>query len=113
METINVVGIFSDAFWYIAPLIVTLTTAIAGFINQQFKIQNDTVKQVIAWALSSLLSVASWLLKFIAFGSPVWVGVVALCIVTGLSSNGFYDIKVIKKFIKSWFPDKVTVQKED
>ena len=113
METINVAGIFSESFWYIAPLIVTLTTAIAGFINQQFKVQNNTVKQVIAWALASLLSVAAWLLKFIAFGSPVWVGVVALCVVTGLSSNGFYDINVIKKFVKSWFPDKVTVQKED
>lgn len=113
METINVVGIFSDSFWYIAPILVTLTTTITGFVNQLLKVQNDTVKQVLSWVVASGVSVAAWALKLIAFGSPAWVGVVALCVVTGLSSNGLYDISTIKRFIKSWFPDKVIIQKEN
>lgn len=115
MEAINVIGIFSDAFWYVAPTIVTITTAVAGFFNQIFNVQSNTVKQVIAWALAAVLSVASWAIGAISFGQPVWVGVVALAVVTGLSSNGFYDIEVIKKFIKSWFPNKaiVKIEKED
>lgn len=112
MEIVNVSGIFSDAFWYVAPVIVTVTTAVAGFLNQVFKVQNNTVKQVIAWAVASVLSVLSWLVGLISFGTPVWVGVVALCVATGLSSNGFYDISVIKKFVKSWFPDSATVKIE-
>ena len=112
MEIVNVSGIFSDAFWYIAPIIVTIATAVAGFFNQVFKVQNNSVKQVIAWVVASVLSVLSWLFGFISFGTPVWVGVVALCVVTGLSSNGFYDISVIKKFVKSWFPDSATVKIE-
>ena len=107
---VNVVGIFSEAFWYIAPILVTLTTAVTGFVNQLFKIEKNWLKQTLAWVFASLFSVAAWALKLIAFGNPVWLGVVALCVVTGLSSNGFYDIKTIKNFIKSWFPDKVTVQ---
>lgn len=111
MGEINVVGIFSDAFWYIAPIIVTLTTAAAGFINQIFKVEKKGVKQLIAWATASVFSVVSWAIGAITFGQPVWLGVVALCVTTGLSSNGLYDIDTIKKFIKTWFPDKVSVQK--
>lgn len=108
MDTvINVAGIFSDAFWYIAPAIVTVTTAVAGFINQLFNVQKNSVKQAIAWGVAAVLSVLSWLIGLISFGTPTWVGVVALCVVTGLSSNGFYDIKAVKKFVKTWFPSKV------
>ena len=113
METINVVGIFSESFWYIAPILVTLTTTVTGFLNQLFKVQSNAVKQILSWVVASLLSVGAWLLKLVLFGNPTWLGVVALCVVTGLSSNGFYDIKTIKNFIKSWFPDEVTVKKEN
>lgn len=111
MLEVNLGGFFSEAFWYIAPTIVTLTTAIAGAINQWFKVESNGAKQAVAWGVAALLSVAAWGLKLITFTQPVWVGIVALSVVTGLSSNGFYDIEVIKKFVKTWFPDKVTVQK--
>jgi hypothetical protein len=42
----------------------------------------------------------------ITFGDPVWLGVVALAIVVGLSSNGLYDIPTIKNWINSWFIKK-------
>ena len=96
-------GIFSQSFWYMAPIIVSLTTTIAGIINQTLNIQKSWGKQAIAWGVASILSVLSWALNFIAFSQPVWVGILALCIVTGLSSNGFYDIPEIKKFINKWF----------
>lgn len=101
MEIIK--GIFSEAFWYIAPLLMTLTVALAGLINGACKISKPVWKQVIAWAIGSGLSVAAWGLKLIEFGNPVWLGIVMLCIVVGLSSNGIYDIPAIKAFVDKWF----------
>lgn len=104
METI--VGIFSESFWYVAPILVTLTTTLAGLINQGLNVKQGWLKQLISWILGSGFSVGAWALKFITFGNPVWLGVVCLCVVVGLSSNGFYDIPTIKNWINSWFVKK-------
>ena len=104
MDTIN--GIFSTNFWYIAPILVALTTSLSGVINQGFKINKGWLKQLISWVVGSGLSVCAWALKFIAFGTPVWIGVVCLCVAVGLASNGFYDIPTIKNFVNSWFNKK-------
>jgi hypothetical protein len=104
METL--IGIFSTSFWYIAPILVTLTTGLSGLINQGFKIEKAWLKQLISWILGAGFSVGAWALKVVTFGTPVWLGVVCLCIVVGLSSNGFYDIPTIKNWINSWFVKK-------
>ena len=104
METL--IGIFSESFWYIAPILVALTTAVAGLINQGFKVKPAWVKQIISWVIGSGASVGAWALKLIAFGNPVWLGVVCLCVVVGLASNGFYDIPTIKNWINTWFVKK-------
>lgn len=101
MEIIK--GIFSEAFWYIAPLLMALTVAVAGIINGAFKITKGMWPQVVAWVVGAALSVCAWLLKLIEFGDPVWLGVVMLAIVVGLSSNGVYDIPTIKAFVDRWF----------
>lgn len=100
MEIIN--GIFSEAFWWIAPILVTLTVALAGVINGWTKAHGFWA-QLTAWLVGSGLSVGAWALKVIEFGDPVWLGVVCLCVVVGLSSNGVYDIPTIKAFVDSWF----------
>lgn len=113
MEIIN--GIFSEAFWYIAPILVTLTTTIAGLINQGViakyvpEKHQAWLKQLIAWVLGAGLSVAAWGIKVIEFGNPVWLGVIALCAVVGLASNGVYDIPFIKNWIDKWFVKKPVV----
>ena len=99
----QMIGIFSENFWYIAPILVTLTVAITGVINNLFNISNGIWPQVVSWVVGTLLSVGTTLLKFITFGTPVWLGVVCLACVVGLSSNGIYDIPTIKKFVDSWF----------
>ena len=104
METI--LGIFSMEFWWIAPILVALTTGLSGVINQGLKIEKAWLKQLISWVLGSGLSVGAWALKMITFGDPVWLGVVCLCIVVGLSSNGIYDIPTIKNWVNSWFAKK-------
>lgn len=101
-----ILGIFSESFWYVAPILVAMTTGIAGLINQGFKVQKAWVKQLISWVLGAGLSVGAWALKVIAFGNPVWLGIVCLCVVVGLASNGFYDIPTIKNWINSWFVKK-------
>ena len=101
MEIIK--GIFSEAFWYIAPMLMTLTVALAGVINGAFKIVTGMWPQIVAWVVGALLSVAAWALQLIQFGDPVWLGVVMLAVVVGLSSNGIYDIPTIKDFVDRWF----------
>lgn len=104
MEIIK--GIFSEAFWYIAPLLMSLTVAIAGIINGAFKITKGMWPQLVAWVIGALLAVGAWALKLIEFGQPTWLGVVALAVVVGLSSNGIYDIPTIQAFVDSWFPKR-------
>ena len=101
MEIIK--GIFSESFWYIAPLLMAATVALAGLINGAFKITKGMWPQIVAWAVGALLSVAAWALQLIQFGQPVWLGVVMLAVVVGLSSNGVYDIPTIKAFVDKWF----------
>lgn len=101
MEIIN--GIFSESFWWVAPILVTMTTALAGLINQGFKVPYAWLKQLISWVLGAGLSCGAWGLKLISFGDPVWLGVVSLCLVVGLASNGFYDIPTIRNWISTWF----------
>ena len=105
METMSVV--FGANFWYIAPILVTITTTLTGLLNQGCKIEKSWVKQLISWVVSSVVSVAAWSLKLLVFGSPVWLGIVSMCLVVGLASNGFYDIPMIKNIVKSWFPTKI------
>lgn len=102
----NIIGIFSESFWYIAPMLMTITVAFSGLINQGFEIKKSWIKQLISWGIGAGVSVAAWSLNMITFGNPVWLGVVALAIVVGLSSNGIYDIPTIKNWINSWFVKK-------
>lgn len=101
MEIIK--GIFSESFWYIAPILMAATVALAGIINGMFKINKGMWPQIVAWVIGALLSVAAYYLQMIEFGNPVWLGVVMLAIVVGLSSNGIYDIPTIKAFVDKWF----------
>ena len=111
----DIMGIFSEAFWYIAPLLVTMTTFIAGLINQGLvdkyvpEKHHAWLKQLIAWVLGSGLSCAAWGLTVITFGNPVWLGVVCLCVVVGLASNGVYDIPFMRGWIEKWFKPKTLV----
>ena len=100
METLY--GIFSESFWWAAPILVTLTVALAGVINGALKTAGFW-SQLVAWLVGTGLSVGAWAIKMVTFGDPVWLGIVALCVVVGLSSNGVYDIPTIKAFVDSWF----------
>ena len=105
----DITGIFSEAFWYIAPILVTMTTFLAGLFNQGVvekfvpEQHRGWLKQLVAWVFGAGLSCAAWGIGVISFGTPVWVGVIALCAVVGLSSNGVYDIEFIHKWIDTWF----------
>lgn len=108
----DITGIFSEAFWYIAPILVTMTTFIAGLINQGLvekyvpEKHRAWLKQLIAWVLGAGFSCAAWGLKVITFGNPVWLGVICLCAVVGLASNGIYDIPFMRSWIEKWFKPK-------
>lgn len=105
----DITGIFSENFWYIAPILVTLTTTITGLINQAIAIKWSEpawLKQLTSWIIGSGIACGAWGVKAISFGEPVWLGVVCLCLVVGLASNGIYDIPFIRTFIDKWFVKK-------
>lgn len=104
METI--LAIFSADFWWIAAILVTLTTTITGTINQGLRINKTWLKQLISWIVSAGLSVGTWAMEITVFADPIWLSIVCLTIVIGLASNGLYDIPTIKNFISTWFTKK-------
>ena len=96
--------IFNDAFWYMAPILVALSTTVTGVINQLFKVANNW-KQPISWFVGAGLACGSIGLGFLGEGIQ-WPSYVAMSIVVGLSSNGIYDIEAIHKCIDGWFTKK-------
>ena len=99
MEVIQ--EIFNSQFWYIAPILVAMSTTVTGLINQWFKIA-DKFKQAVSWGVGAVLSCAAIALGFL--GDNIgWPSYVAMSLVVALSSNGVYDISVIKEFIDKWF----------
>ena len=99
----QLIGIFSENFWYMAPILASITITIAGAINNKFTAIKGFYKQLTSWIVASVLSVGAWLLDFVQVGEPTWVSVIALCAVVGLSSNGIYDIPTIHNWINKLF----------
>lgn len=94
--------IFNETFWYVAPILVALSTALSGVINQGFKISSSTWKQLISWLIGSSISCGAIALGFL--GDDIGIlSYITLSIVVGLSSNGIYDISIIRDFIDKWF----------
>ena len=96
--------LFTTEFWYYAPILSTLTVAIAGAINGKFNITTGFWPQLVAWITGAVLTVAAWFLGFVPLGQPTWLAIVCLCGVVGLSSNGIYDIPFIKGIIDKLLP---------
>ena len=99
-----VTEIFNDAFWYMAPILVALSTTLTGVINQLFKV-SDSWKQIVSWIVGAGLACGSIAMGFL--GEDIhWPSYVALSAVVGLSSNGIYDVEFIKSWIDQWFTKK-------
>ena len=101
METL-----FTTDFWYYAPILSSMTVAVAGAINGKFNITKGAWPQIVAWLTGCVLTLAAWFLGFVPLGEPTWLAVVCLCAVVGLSSNGIYDIPFIKGIIDKMLPKK-------
>lgn len=97
--------LFSTDFWYMASALSTVTVFIAGAINGKFNLGGFWA-QIIAWVVGSLLGVGAWFLNIVTIGEPTWLGVVCLCVVVGLSSNGIYDIPFMQSIIEKLFHEK-------
>ena len=91
--------LFTDAFWYYAPILASLTVTITGVINGKFNITSGIWPQLVSWIVGSVLTVGGWFFGLLPLGEPTWLAIVCLCGVVGLSSNGIYDIPYIKSII--------------
>ena len=96
--------LFTTEFWYYAPILSTLTVAVAGAINGKFNITTGFWPQLVSWITGAVLTVAAWFLGFVPLGQPTWLAILCLCGVVGLSSNGIYDIPFIKGIIDKLLP---------
>ena len=96
--------LFTDAFWYYAPILSMITVTIAGAINGKFNITEGFWPQLVAWITGAVLTVGAWFIGLVPLGEPTWLAVACLCGVVGLSSNGIYDIPFIKNIIDQLFP---------
>ena len=99
---IDIIGIFSESFWYMAPILASITMAGTQALKTKFGITGFWI-QATSWILSAILSVGSWLLGLINLGEPTWLSIIALCACCGLASCGYYDIPTIKELVKKWF----------
>lgn len=101
-----ITGIFSENYWWIAPILVSGCTSITGVINQAFNIQVKWVKRLISWIIAGILAFLAYYVNAIQFGYPQWIGVVSLGVTVGVAANGIYTIDFIKKWISTWFRSK-------
>lgn len=97
--------LFSSDFWYMASSLSAITVFLAGAINGRFALKGFW-PQLVAWIVGAALSVGAWGLNLVTIGEPVWLGVITLCGVVGLSSNGIYDIPFMKSLIEKLFGEK-------
>ena len=102
---IDISWVFNESFYYIAPILSTITVFLTGLINNKFGIQGE-FKQIMSWIIGSVLSVAAYFLGAVQLGQPTWAAIIALCVVVSLISNGEYDINFIKGWIDNLFPKK-------
>ena len=103
---------FGESFWYMAPILMAATTFLSGAIIGLFKTESALWKQVTSWIVAAILSVGSYFLGIVSLTPPVWLGVVMLWVVVGLSSNGIYDIPTIKEFVEKLFKYKTITTKQ-
>ena len=101
--------IFTEMFWYIAAALVPIVITISECLIKWFKIDGTVLKiisgkQLASWLVAIVMSVCVYLFGFLKLEvEPIYVGMIALSVVVGLSSNGIYDIKVIKQWVSNWF----------
>lgn len=106
-------ALFTEAFWYYAPILATLTVTIAGAINGKFDITKGIWPQLVAWITGTILTVGGWFIGLVTcIGEPTWLALVCLCGVVGLSSNGIYDIPFIKSIIDKMLPTLIASKKQ-
>ena len=94
-------NLFTDAFWATATFISVIVVYLTSTINAKLNLKGIW-KQVISWVLSIGFTVGAYFLNIISVADPVWLSLIGIGIVVGLSSNGIYDIPFIKSTMKSW-----------
>jgi hypothetical protein len=91
-----------ESMWYIIPILASITMAATQALKTKFSM-NSVWTQVTSWVISIVLSVGGWYLGIAPVGEPVWVSLIALGLMTGLISNGLFDLKTIREWIEKLF----------
>jgi hypothetical protein len=106
-------GLFTEAFWYVTPILAAVVIPIAGAINQKFNITGDMIKNVISWRqivamlVSLVITLGAYFIGWTPdLGEPTWLSLVCQFGVVTASAGWGYDIKVIKNWINTWFVKK-------
>jgi hypothetical protein len=92
---------FNDNFWAAVSLISMITVPVTSAINLKFQ-PKKFWKQVVSWGVSFVLTVICYFIGMLHLSTPVWLSILFTGIISGLSSNGIYDIPTIKSKITAW-----------
>jgi len=96
-----ILSFFTENFWATCITLGAIAVPVSAYINAKLK-TNQVWKQIVAWLVSFALTVATYFLGVININEPAWLSIIFTGLVVGLSSNGIYDIKTIKNFVKGW-----------
>ncbi len=98
-----IINFFTENFWATCTVLAALVITLTGWINAQFSVKKKIWKQVISWTLSIGLTTGTYFLGLVNMGEPVWLSIILTGAVVGLSSNGIYEISVIKSLVNNTF----------
>ena len=96
----NIVNFFTENFWATCAVLSSVTVTCAGYINAKLN-TNNVWKQVVAWAVSIILTICTYFTGIIELSEPTWISIPLTGVIVGLSSNGIYDIPKIKEIINN------------
>lgn len=93
----------TESAWYVAVMLMSIAMFLTGAIIGVCKIKNGWPRRIISWIVPIILSMAAYFIGLYQVTEPVWLGIVTMCIVVALASNGLFEIPAMKAFIEMLF----------
>ncbi|MFA6282421.1 MAG: hypothetical protein WCY05_08000 [Candidatus Omnitrophota bacterium] len=98
-------GVWIGSFTGIAGLTVFLTATVLAI----FKVTGSGLRQLISWAMGSLLVVLMNVLHIGFAADLIWYGVIAYAVAVSLAANRMFDIGLLKSLLEAFKLTKPTV----
>lgn len=109
METL--VSFFNENLWLAVYLVAMLTVPITSALNIKLNVETKW-KQIVSWITSFVLTGILYFTNVFSDLGSWYIVIPVVGLISGLSSNGIYDIPTIKKYVNDWLT-KILVFKNE